>query len=340
MDIWLQEKYILLLSNRLEKFTRVSPRLFQCRCPFCGDSEKNPHKKRGYIYLKASNFKYHCHNCNKHINFEQLLKSLDGVLYYEMKKESLSSIETLNSFEEHIKNTNKNFSNILENIVKISDLPITHKAHKYLRTRKIPKFKFKDLYYCENFKQFVNPLFETPKFKSDKHAIERIIIPFYDVNGALFGFQGRAINPDEEIRYISIILDDSKPKAYNLNNVDFNKKYYVFEGPFDSMFVENSMAVCGSDMHSVLVNIGCRKDNAVIIFDNEPRNKQIVNSMVKFIELGWNVVIWPDSWEFKDINDAIIKGESASFIQNILDENTYNQMIAKLKIIQWRKDDC
>ena len=199
-------------------------------------------------------------------------------------------------------------------------------------------FSFQELYYCENFKDFVNPLEEEQRFKSDKHAIPRIIIPFFDRNGVLFGFQGRALNQKEEIRYISIILDDSKPKAYGLNHIDFNKKYYVFEGPFDSMFIENSLGVCGSDALSVLNSINCNKQHAVIVFDNEPRNKQISNNINRFIELGWNVCIWPDSWEYKDINDAVKVGITPTIINHIIDENTYSGLVAKLKFTQWRKD--
>lgn len=338
MDLWLQEKFVLLLSNRLERFARNSPRLFQCRCPFCGDSEKDPTKRRGYFYVKGQDYHYHCHNCNKGGFFEKILKELDPSLYYEMKKESFGESNFKEEFKEKIKDSAKFGNEILKQLEPISELSLSHPAYKYLRERKVPSKKFQELYYCENFKEFVNPLEEEPRFKSDKHAIPRIIIPFFDRNGVLFGFQGRALNPKEEIRYISIILDDSKPKAYGLNHIDFNKKYYVFEGPFDSMFIENSLAVCGSDALSVLNSINCNKQHAVIVFDNEPRNKQIANSINRFIELGWSISIWPDSWEYKDVNDAVKAGITPTIINHIIDENTYSGLVAKLKFTQWRKD--
>lgn len=332
---WLQEKYILLLSNRLDKFKRASSNLFRFRCCYCGDSEKNKTKTRGYFYKKANDYKFHCHNCGQHKYFEQVLKDIDPVLFYEMKKENYGNAQPYEHKPEPIKEP---IVTDIEKLPTIESLSDKHPAKKYLINRKIPKDKLKKLYYCDNFLEFVNSLIPG-KLESQKHAIPRIIIPFFDKNNNLFGFQGRAIDPEESIRYISIILDESKPKAYNVNKVDYNKRYYVFEGPFDSMFFENSIAVCGSDVLSVLNSLQCNKDNAVIVFDNEPRNKEIVKNIGRAIEYGWTVCIWPDIWEFKDINEGILKGNTTSVINFLIDTNTWSGTMAKLKLSQWRKDD-
>lgn len=335
IDAWLQEKYILLLSNRLERFKRVSSGLFNFRCPICGDSEKSKVKARGYLYKRKDSYFYHCKNCNKPGRFENILKELDPNLYYEMKKEAFGSEYEATVFEQTYKKIGSNSS--LDHLPTIASLTDKHPAKKYIKSRKIPEYKLEELLYCEDFKALVDSI-EKDKLKSEKHAIPRIIIPFYDRNNELFGFQGRAVDPEEEVRYISIILDDSKPKAYNLNNIDPNKKYYVFEGPFDAMFIDNSMAVCGSDVLSVLNSSNLNKENAVIVFDNEPRNPDIVRNVNKAIEFGWTICIWPEYWEEKDINDAILKGTSASEINAIIDLNTYSGTIAKLKYSQWRKE--
>ena len=268
------------------------------------------------------------------------MKLLDPTLFYEMKKEAFGEVKFKEEFKEKIQDSTKYGNEILKQLTPITELSINHPAYRYLRERKIPTSGMENLYFCENYKEFVNPLFDgpEPKFKSSKHAVPRIVIPFFDTNGVLFGFQGRAIDPDDEIRYISIILDDSKPKAYNLNKVNFNKKFYVLEGPFDSMFFENSLAVCGSDAFSVLASINCPKTNAVIIFDNEPRNGQIVNSVNRFIENGWKVCIWPDFYEHKDVNKAVLSGMTFSEVNHIIDEHTYSGTTAKLKLSLWRKD--
>lgn len=336
MNTWLQEKYILLLSNRLDRFKRVSSNLFNFRCYFCGDSEKNKTKTRGYLHKKKENYYYYCHNCGKSCTFENALKEVDPELYFDMKKESYGDSHPQEKIE-FIKTVKKiETTTVLDHLPTIDSLPKHHAAKSYLINRKISKLD--SLYYCENFKDFVNSV-EPEKFTSNKHAIPRIIIPFYDKNNNLFGFQGRAVDPKEEIRYISIILDNSKPKAYNINQVNFNKKYYVFEGPFDSMFIDNSMAVCGSDVISVLNSMNANKENAVIVFDNEPRNPDIVKNISRAIDIGWKVCIWPDFWEHKDINDSALAGNTSSEINAIIDFNTCEGITAKLKLSQWRKDE-
>jgi hypothetical protein len=336
MDLWLQEKYILLLSNRFERFQKVSSHLYNMRCYFCGDSQKNKSKARAYLYKKKEDFKYHCHNCGKHSNFEYMLREIDPHLYYEMRKESLGhdtpAVQAL--VEEKLKKVD--VPTALEGVEIISELPREHIARVYLESRKIPAYRLEHLYYVRDFRAFVDR-FIKGKLTSAKHAIPRIIIPFFARNGELFGFQGRAVDPDEEIRYITIIFNDSYAKAYNLNNVDFNKRYYVLEGPFDSMFFENALAAGGSDMLSVLYNAGANRENAVIVFDNEPRNDEIVKHVGKAIRAGYKVCIWPSFWQYKDINDGILDGYTAAEINAIIDSHTYVDMEAMLEYSMWRK---
>jgi hypothetical protein len=336
MELWIQEKYILLLSNRLEKFKRISPNVFNFRCPLCGDSENNKHRARGYFYKRDSDYFFHCHNCNRNRKFPTFLKQIEPELYYEMVTEQYREYKSPNLIEELTKLEKKGDVNCLNDLQKISQLPFEHSAYQFLLKRKISKEKYNDLYYCEDFLEFVNK--QIPKkLTSNKHRIPRIIIPFYTKNGELFGFQGRAIDAKEEIRYISIILDESKPKAYNLNNINFNEKYYIVEGPFDSMFLPNCMAACGSDVLSVLNSIGCPKSNGVIVFDNEPRNNDITGNIENAINCGWKVCIWPKFWEYKDINDAIKADASMNDIQYLIDDNTFQGSEAKLKLAMWRK---
>ena len=92
MSEWLQRKYILLLSNILEGFKETSPGTFNCRCPICGDSSKNKHKKRGYWLHKQGEYKYFCHNCNATRSVENFLKEFAPNLAQEYKLEVLKEI--------------------------------------------------------------------------------------------------------------------------------------------------------------------------------------------------------------------------------------------------------
>ena len=78
----------------------------------------------------------------------------------------------------------------------------------------------------------------------------RIILPFYDEDGELIGVSGRAIN-DSPLRYMTMRFRDDVPLIFNLNKVDKTKTIYVTEGPIDSLFLPNSIAVAGSDFKKI-----------------------------------------------------------------------------------------
>jgi hypothetical protein len=126
------------------------------------------------------------------------------------------------------------------------------------------------------------------------------------------------------------MLDDSHPKVYNLDNVDKTKNVYVLEGPFDSEFVKNSIAMCGADVNLTKLNIS----HPVYVYDNEPRNKEILRRMNSFIERGYSIVIWPDNIKEKDINLMVMSGLD---VMSIIENNTYNGLKAKLQFNFWKK---
>jgi len=208
---------------------------------------------------------------------------------------------------------------------KISELNITHPAREYLENRKIKNLE--TFYYCPKFKEWTNSrvkIFDTLRKDSP-----RIIIPLKDTEGKLFGYQGRSLSPKAKIRYITIMLDESKPKVFGLDSIKTDEVVYVTEGPFDSTFIHNSIAMCGSD-----VDLSSFNYKFVFIFDNEPRNKEIVSKIAKAIEQGYPVVIFPKNIVEKDINDMVMAGHD---VQNMVESNTYHGLEAKLKLSEWKK---
>ena len=81
-------KYINILSGRLSLFKRKTNNLFNFRCPFCGDSQKNKLKARGYIYAKESKYSFKCHNCGTTSSIGNLIKHVDANLFKEYRTES------------------------------------------------------------------------------------------------------------------------------------------------------------------------------------------------------------------------------------------------------------
>jgi hypothetical protein len=208
---------------------------------------------------------------------------------------------------------------------KISELNITHPARVYLEERKIKDLDY--FYYCPKFKEWTNS--QQKVFPNLKQDGPRIIIPLRDKEGNMFGYQGRSMAPKAKIRYITIMLDDSKTKIFGMDRVDENETIYVTEGPFDSMFLANSIAMCGSD-----VNLSNNDYRLVFVFDNEPRNKEIVAKYTKAIDNGEQVIIWPQNIVEKDINDMVMAGHD---VRSVVESNTYQGLEAKLKFTTWKK---
>tara|TARA_B100002019_G_scaffold275498_1_gene273439 strand:- start:643 stop:1611 length:969 start_codon:yes stop_codon:yes gene_type:complete len=318
----IDSKYIGILSPRLEKFKRVKSNLYNFRCPICGDSKKNKNKTRGYIYSVKANTNFKCHNCGASMSFNNFLKHIDSTVHKQY---------TLEKFKQG--HTGRNFVTDEPNFVfekpvfkpKII-LPLCSEVESgrtYLENRRIDPKKF---YYAENFKTFVNSYKEV--FSENTPEESRVVIPLY-YNKKIIGFQGRALG-SSSVKYITVMIDDDAPKIYGLDEVQKDQTVYITEGPFDSTFIRNAIAMCGADADVRRWGVS----DPVWIYDNEPRNREIVNRISKCIDSGEKVVIWPFNITEKDINDMVISGVD---VQSVIELNTYSGLQAKLKFTTWKK---
>ena len=151
----------------------------------------------------------------------------------------------------------------------------------------------------------------------------------YDEDKTLIGFQGRSLGPNS-VKYITVMIKDDAPKIYGLDQVDNEKPIYIIEGPFDATLVQNGVAMCGSDLD--IRSFGW--SDYIYVYDNEPRNREIVNRIAKTIDRGDKIVIWPSSVEEKDINDMVLGGQN---VMSVLKSNTYSGLQAKVKFNNWKK---
>ena len=327
---WLDQKYIGLISFKLERFKRIQDK-FNFRCPICGDSKKSKSKARAWFYSDNNKTNFHCYNCEAHFSFYDFLKLQDQHLFQQYLTEYFvekngSSIEESKS---KVIQENKSFN---LDIKKISDLNHEHPAKLYVIDRHIPEKFMSKLYYAPKFKKWVNKLIPN-KFSSIDKDEPRLIIPFLDENGVFFGFQGRSFKKNDDMKYITIMLDSNKPKLYGLENLDKRKRIYVFEGPIDSMFIENSIASAGGKIESNLDMLKL-KDNSIIIYDNEPRSVHTIKKMEKAIASGYKICIWPEHIKEKDVNLMIMSNID---VKSVIDDNIYCGLEATLKLWNWRK---
>jgi len=326
---YLDVKYIQLVSPQLNKFTKRRDGTCNFRCPYCGDSKKYKNKARGYIFKVKNDFVFKCHNCGVGRTFTNFLKdqnqSLHDQYVMERYREGLTGKNTQTpepkfKFEQPVFRANKEVG-----LVPISELNTTHPARVYLEDRKIKDLDY--FYYCPKFKEWTNK--KKKVFNTLRQDSARIIIPLKDKEGNMFGYQGRSLAPKAKIRYITIMLDETKHKIFGLDRIDETKEVYVTEGPFDSTFLSNSIAMCGSD-----VELSSYNYKFTFVFDNEPRNKQIVDKIERATSQGHKVVIFPKSIKEKDLNDMVLAGHN---VQSIVECNTYSGLEAKLKLNEWKK---
>ena len=332
MSSYIDLKFINDLSGRLNQFKKKTDYLFNFRCPHCGDSQKSKTKARAYLYRVKNDMFFKCHNCGQGQNLANFIKFIDPKLYeqYLLERYKKSAPATPKpKFD--FKPTKFTDQTPIDDLKSIKDLPEDHPARLYCVNRKIPEKYFDKLFLSDKFMTLVNEVKPNTYKITKDHP--RLIIPFYDTTGKLFAFQGRAFGK-EQPKYLTIKLDESKQKVYGLDKINFQKPIYITEGPIDSLFIDNCLAAGGADL---FLKNKIPNENITYIFDNEPRNKEIVKRMYKVIEQDFNVVIWPDEIQLKDVNDMIMSGLTKLELEDIISNNTYSKLSALTKLNYWKK---
>ena len=361
MTVYIDRKFVDYVSGSLDKFSWKKDNLANCRCPLCGDSQKNKNKCRGFFYEREGSYYYKCHNCGASLSL------------YSFLEQHAPSLKTESQLERYRANTEskprprpakikstgveemfrKKYKETVDNkwLVPIKDLDDSHPARQFVINRKIPKDKHDLLYYCENFGGFTKRL--TGGITLYGGGEDRIVLPFFNKEGKLVAAQGRALamqsvhgNIDDNrqtrktrelLRYITIKSSDAPDKLwFGQWRVDPKKKIYIVEGPIDSLFIKNCIAMVGA---SGVDNVPPHLQNSegVYVLDNEPRNKEICNLNEKLINLGKNVCIWPSGVTQKDPNDMIMAAYTRREIKRIIDDNTCSGLVAKHRLNEWSR---
>ncbi len=326
---YLDTKYLNLASSGLQKYKRLKPGVWTFRCPYCGDSKKHKNKTRGYIFSVKGDHVFKCHNCGITRSFSNFLKDnaphvydeyvmeryKEGVYGKNIEKPDLSQFISKPKFKKRE-----------VDLEPLSSLNNSHIAKAYVLGRGIPEDKLNRLYYCPEFKKWTNKYKNT--FSNTTNDEARIIIPINDRDGNLLGFQGRSLQANPKMRYITVMLEDA-PKLFGLDTLNENDTIYIVEGPFDSFFLENSVAMCGSDID--IRSFGW--SDYIWVYDNEPRSRQITDKLSKSIDSGDKVVIWPKGIRQKDLNDMVNSGVD---VKNVVQSNVYQGLKAKLQLSNWK----
>ena len=342
MSISTDTKYLRLISSRLRNFKQKKEGLFNFSCPICGDSKKNLTKARGYAFSKGNDYFYRCHNCGVSTTLGNLIKDVDPSLHKEYVLENYKTGQSNNHQRANsiLQITSPKFGKVdKQKVFEYAEwcdrLPEEHYCITYLKSRQIPKECYKMLLFTSKYKQFVTALVPG----QDKVVIDdaRLVIPFYNKYNDLIAVSGRALETsDKTLRYITMRTNDDENKLiYGMERIKTTEKIYLVEGPIDSLFINNCIA--SGDANLALTAKEVSSGEKVLIFDNEPRNKEVVKLLQNAIKLGHNVVIWPSFIVGKDINEMVLNGLTSTEIQDIISSNTFKSIQAQLKFNLWKR---
>lgn len=344
MSLPIDSKYVRLLSSRLRNFKQKKDYLWNFSCPICGDSQKNKTKARGYVFAKGNNLFYRCHNCGVSTSVGNFVKAVDESLYREYVLERYKSGETNNtrSANTMLDIPSPRFDKvekqkIFEHAEWCDKLPSGHFCLEYLTKRQIPQKFYNKLLFTQHYKQFCDTL--VPNHGKTIVDDARLVIPFYDEYNDLIAVSGRALETsDNKLRYVTIRTNDSKDKLlFGIDRLDKSKTVKIVEGPIDSLFLDNCVASGDANLALTSEELNISSDKIILIYDNEPRNKEIVKLMQNAIKLNHNVVIWPDTMRGKDINEMILGGIALGEIEKIISNNTFSGLEAQTKFVFWKK---
>jgi hypothetical protein len=341
--LYIDVKYAKLIASKLRNYKQTKDLLWNFSCPICGDSKKNKLKARGYIYKSrgpAPGLSVICHKCGYSKSLGNFIRELDPILYQEYALENYAESGAPRSSHSKVEDAIPKAifkpqltDSVLEGLKRIDNLSLDHPAVKYCIKRKIPSKFWHLLYFAPRFKHYVNTVVPN-KFPNAEKDYPRLVIPYFNAHGKCFAFQGRAFG--EEIpKYYTIKIDETEERIFGLDRLNYAKRVYIVEGPLDSLFIPNTIAVSGSSFTTPTIK--SLMSNATIVYDNEPRSPELTRLIKSTIDQGYHVCLWPETIVEKDINDMIKAEKTPEEILDIINANTYSGVEAQLRFATWRK---
>ena len=272
-----------------------------------------------------------------------LIKDIDPALHKRYIMERFKNGENKHSnFKEptfHFETPKFKPKKTVIHLPSIGSLSKDHYARVYYEGRQIPN-KFMDkVFFAEDFKRWAQSVCQVD-YTNLTQGEPRLVIPFFDENNKLIGAQGRALR-DSKVRYVTVKVHENSKKVFGLERWTNKEPTYLVEGPIDSLFLPNCLAMAGADMSDLSF---LNKINTTLIFDNEPRNEHIGKRMLDALEKGWRVLVWPqdapnNKWDRhapKDINDMILSGMSGDEILKMINKNTYSGQRGRWEVTYWK----
>lgn len=334
-----EKSLIEAIGPFLSRFSKKGNK-YNFRCVYCGDSKRDETKARAWLLPPRrqqgiDTYVYHCFNCNKSTTLEKFLKENFPDKYDALLLDKYSSGAGKKMFRNRedlvgVSEPHEFNEKLTESLQRVSSLSSSHPCVEYCRSRQIPKKYWSDLWYAEEFEPWIETIL--PERNQYKKVSSRLVFPLRTRAGNVFGVQGRTISGDR-IRYKTFVFVENRTQVYGLETVNFNETFYVLEGIIDSFFVENSIAVGSSSLVAGLRSLRTIEKNAVLVFDNQPKNPEIVHCLRGAVSEGYKVCIWPKGLKGKDPNEMIQSGVTQEDLMTIIRQNTFSGLAAETELI-------
>ena len=324
--------YILdVIYQNCKRVKHSKHEVYNFECPICNEGKSSGKKRRGYYFVKEGYF--HCQNCQRSWSPSDWIMSVERISFKELMKEAG---EHDNTFNEIInKHTDvpikKNQHSLPYDSINLSD-PV---QLQYYRDKKEVQDCLK---YIQDRK--LNTAINRPKTffisLADRIHRNRLCIPFYDLMGKIVYYQTRALyQKDADIaKYLS--KKDADKTLYGINNISSSLEYiFLFEGPIDSMFCQNGVAVCGLTLSSIQQEQldKYRLFNKIWVLDNQLDNPDVLEKYSELIDKGETIFFWPKEFEsYKDSNEVCVATNKNYIPPKFYITNALSGMKAKLKL--------
>lgn len=355
-DDYIIEGYLEEAMSYYDNFHRhYSDGTLHCKCHICGDSKTRNNISRLNAQNYGGTWFVKCYNCGYSGNWLSYLRDyhpsifescMTEIKFGEIKKLKDRSegtkkpeISTKDEVKEEVpieKNDPKKSIIFPPTVYKISDIQESHSVVQYVKNRKIPRRVWDKLYFTNDFRSLVCMYKEMGDGYSN-YKEPRLVIPIFSEDNLIVGFQGRALRKeDEAIKYMTIKVDDNASKLYGLERVDPDKTIFVLEGPLDSLFLSNAIAMTGGSLSLDKMPF---PDKRVYVLDIERRHQDTHTRISNLISSGERVVLFDNcQWEGKDINDLLLKNDiTVEDIENYMHNNIVSGWEARVRFDRWSK---
>jgi hypothetical protein len=333
----LTEDYIAskFFLNCGKPFYNKGQKVYQGSCPICHEGKSWLKKRRCYYIVKKNVIC--CHNCGWYSSPYQWIAKVCNLSYGDIKRE-LEDFETPTINYENSGKQSVTVQTIQPSLPEDSINITDDNQLEYFKQNTVIKTALQVLK-TRKLSQAINKPKHFFVSLSDRTHLNRLIIPFYDLDNKIIFYQTRSmLEDDPRPKYLSKI--GAEKSLYGVSNIDVDLPYlFLTEGPIDSMFIQNGIGIAGINSNSDTNFTSLQEQqlkgfpfhDKVWVLDNQFIDKTSKEKTKKLLENNENVFLWPESLKnYKDVNEVCVAENKNCFDYEFIIKNTFTGLKGKL----------